>query len=127
MLSVHDWMCVHTSDIIDSKGWGYCSGPKDTKDPEEAYPHWKHDDGSLAVKCVLKTVKIDSRKVPDVNRGPMLRKLYKRTGRLIREQYGPPLVPGKLNMDAWIVNARCGGDCHKTQITVSLSIGEVAI
>jgi len=123
----HDGMCVHTSDVIDSKGWGYYSGPKDTKDPEEAYPHWKHDDGTLSVKCVPKTVHIDSRKVPDQTRGPMLRKLYRRTGRLIREKCGPPLVPGKLNMDAWIVSARCGGDCHKTQISLSLSNGEADI
>ena len=98
----HDGMCVPTSDDVGNpKSWGFYSGPKDTKDPEEAYPPWNHDDGSLAVKCVPKTVHIDSRKVPVVTRGPMLRKLYRRTGRLIREKCGPHLVPGKLNMDAW--------------------------
>jgi len=123
----HDGMCVHTSDVMDSKGWGYYGGPKDTKDPEEAYPYWKHDDGTLAIRCVPNTVHIDSRKVPDETRGPMLRKLYRRSGRLIREKCGPPPVRGKLNMDAWIVTARCGGDCHKTDITLSLGNGEADI
>ena len=36
-----------------------------------------------------------------------------RSGRLIREKCGRPLVQGKLNMDAWLVNIKCGGDCHK--------------
>ena len=36
-----------------------------------------------------------------------------RSGRLIREKCGQPLVQGKLNMDAWLVNIKCGGDCHK--------------
>ena len=36
-----------------------------------------------------------------------------RSGRLIREKCGRPLVQGKLNMDAWLVDVKCGGDCHK--------------
>ena len=91
----HDRMCVHTQDSIDTKAWGYYAGPRDTKvkrdngrsvffslfqiqDPEEAYPHWKHDDSTLSLRCVAQTVTIDSRLRPDPERAPMLRKLYRR-------------------------------------------------
>ena len=73
------------------------------------------------------TVRIDSRLVPDPSRAPMLRKLYRRTGRLIRNKCGPPLVRGKLNMDTWLVDVKCGGDCHRTDIAISLDRGRVSL
>ena len=54
----------------------------------------------------------------------MLRKLYRRSGRLIRQKCGRALVQGKLNMDAWIVHVKCGGDCHKTDISISITQGQ---
>ena len=121
----HDGMCVHSSDVAVSRKWGYYDGPKNTKNPEEAFPYWKYNDETLSVRCVSKVVNIDSRKIPDKSRGPMLRKLYRRTGPLIRERCGPPLVTSKLNMDAWIVSARCGGDCRTNNITLQLNNGKV--
>eukprot|EP00092_Neocalanus_flemingeri_P018794 GFUD01020352.1.p1 GENE.GFUD01020352.1~~GFUD01020352.1.p1 ORF type:complete len:382 (-),score=64.82 GFUD01020352.1:299-1444(-) len=123
----HDGMCVHTSNVAVSRNWGYYDGPQNTKNPEEAFPHWKYNDETLSVSCVSKVVNIDSKKIPDTSRGPMLRKLYRRAGPLLREQCGPPLLTGKLNMDAWIVLARCGGDCHRNNITLQLDNGKADI
>ena len=71
-------------------------------------------------------MRIDSKLLPDPSRAPMLRKLYRRTGRLIRSKCGPPLVKGKLNIDAWIVDIKCGGDCHRTDITITMESGNVS-
>ena len=106
---------------------GYYDGPRDTKDPEEAFPYWKNDDSTLSLRCVSQTVRIDSRLVPDPSRASMLRKLYRRTGRLIRSKCGPPLVRGKLNMDTWLVDVKCGGDCHRTDIAITLDRGRVSL
>jgi len=120
----HDRMCVHTHDNIDKKAWGYYDGPRDTKDPEEAYPYWKHNDPTLILSCVPQTVKIDARLQPDPERAPLLKRLYRRSGKLIRQKCGRPIKRGKLNMDAWIVNVKCGGDCTKTDITLSAENGQ---
>ena len=121
-------MCVHSQDTIDGQSWGYYDGPRDTKDPEEAFPHWKHDDSSLRLRCQPRQVRVDSRLVPDPARAPMLRRLYRRTGRLIRAKCGAPLVRGKLNMEAWLVDVKCGGeDCHRTDITITMLSGRVSI
>ena len=50
---------------------------------------------------------------------------YRRSGKLIRQKCGSPIKRGKLNMDAWIVNVKCGGDCSKTDITLSAQYGQV--
>lgn len=123
----HDGMCVHTSHVAVSRKWGYYDGPENTKDPEEAFPYWKYNDETLSVRCVPKTVNIDSKKIPDKSRGPMLRKLYRRAGPLLRERCGPPIATSKLNMDAWVVTARCGGDCRRSNITLQLSNGKADI
>ena len=137
----HDRMCVHTQDNIDYRNWGekhltrvrsldvtggYYDGPRDTKDPEEAFPYWKTDDSSLVLRCVAQTVRVDSRLVADPARAPMLRRLYRRTGRIIRSHCGPPLVRRKLNMEAWLVSARCGGDCDRTDIIITINSGRVS-
>ena len=80
----HDAMCVHSHDTTSYRGWGYYAGPRDTRDPEEAFPHWKHDDPSLVLRCVPRSVSVDSRREPDPARAPLLRNLYRRTGRLMR-------------------------------------------
>ena len=49
---------------------------------------------------------------------------YRRSGKLIRQKCGRPIKRGKLNMDAWIVNVKCGGDCTKTDITLSAENGQ---
>ena len=117
----HDRMCVHTQDSIDYRNWGevevvvemmmdmmsgYYDGPRDTRDPEEAFPYWKTDDATLVLRCVPVSVRIDSRLVADPARAPLLRRLYRRSGRLIRNKCGPPLVRGKLNMEAWEVEVK---------------------
>ena len=30
-------------------------------------------------------------------------------------------MQGKLNMDAWVVTVKCGGDCHLTDITMAIT------
>ena len=30
-------------------------------------------------------------------------------------------MQGKLNMDAWVVMVKCGGDCHLTDITMAIT------
>ena len=120
----HDGLCVHTSHQRVAKNWGYYDGPK-TKDPEEAFPYWKYNDQTLTVRCVPKTVHIDSKMIPDASRGPMLRKLYRSAGPVLRQRCGPPLATGKLNMDAWLVKVRCGGDCRRSNITLQLKNGQV--
>ena len=77
-------MCVHSHDTTSYRGWGYYAGPRDTRDPEEAFPHWKHDDPSLVLRCVPRSVSVDSRREPDPSRAPLLRNLYRRAGRLMR-------------------------------------------
>ena len=137
----HDRMCVHTQDSIDYRNWGevevvvemmmdmmsgYYDGPRDTRDPEEAFPYWKTDDPTLVLRCVPVSVRIDSRLVADPARAPLLRRLYRRSGRLIRNKCGPPLVRGKLNMEAWEVEVKCGGDCGRTEITITMKTGRVS-
>jgi len=123
----HDGLCVHTSHPRISRTWGYYDGPKNTKDPEEAFPYWNYDDKTLTVRCVPKTVHIDSKMIPDKSRGPMLQQLYRKAGPVLRDRCGPPLATGKLNMDAWLVKARCGGDCRRSNITLQLKNGQADI
>lgn len=123
----HDGMCVHTADSTQSRGWGYYAGPKDTRDPKEAFPHWRHDDGSLTVRCVPKSVQIDSRKIPDPDRAPLLRKIYSKTKLLLRRANGRRPVPGPINMEVWLVSARCSSDCHTTSISLTLANGQADI
>jgi len=123
----HDGMCVHSSEDTAAKGWGYYGGPHDTKDPEQAFPHWREDDATLSVRCVPKSVYLDSRKVPDPSRAPMLRRLYRKAGPLIRQANGPPPVRGSLNMEAWLVTARCAGDCRATSLRLRLASGQADI
>ena len=121
-------MCVHSQDSLEQQAWGYYDGPRDTRDPEEAFPHWKQDDSSLRLRCQSQTVRVDSRLEPDPARAPLLRRLYRRAGRLIRRECGGPLVRGKLNMEAWLVDVKCGGeDCHRTDITITMLSGRVSI
>ena len=30
-------------------------------------------------------------------------------------------MQGKLNMDAWVVTVKCGGDCHLTDISMAIT------
>ena len=39
----------------------------------------------------------------------------------MQERNGPPL--GRLNMEAWVVRVRCGGDCSRTDITLAAGAG----
>ena len=119
-------MCVHSQDSLEQQAWGYYDGPRDTRDPEEAFPHWKQDDSSLRLRCQSQTVRVDSRLEPDPARAPLLRRLYRRAGRLIRRECGGPLVRGKLNMEAWLVDVKCGGDCLRTDITITMLSGRVS-
>ena len=122
-----DGLCVHSQDSLAGQAWGYYDGPRDTKDPEEAFPHWKHEDASLTLRCQPRQVRLDSRLEADPARAPMLRRLYRRTGRLIRSVCGAPLVRGKLNMEVWRVDVRCGGEsCHRTDVTINTTAGRVS-
>lgn len=120
----HDGMCVHSGEASSARGWGYYAGPSDTRDPEEAFPHWRQDDPSLTVRCVPQTVHLDSRREPDPGRAPMLRRLYRAASPVLRAANGPPPTRGSLNMEAHLVTARCGGECRATSLRLQMAAGQ---
>jgi len=119
----HDGKCVHSSNSYVFKKWGFYDGPKDTEDPEEAYPYWKYNDPTLKVKCISKTVQVFSKRVPDPSRGPMLRSIYSTAIPVLKDSCGDPLATGKLNMEAWIIKAECAGTCGRSGIQLTMDKG----
>jgi len=115
--NTHDGMCVHGSH--ERIAWGYYDGPTNIDNPEDAYPYWKFDDDTLMVSCIKKTVSIVTEMVPDDTRGPALVQVFRRVRPLLSARCGPlPQEIDKINVDLWIVKARCKGSCGPTSISL---------
>jgi len=122
--SLHDEMCVHSATSQQLGYWSYYSGPTDSKDPVQAAPHWREDDSTLRVSCVPRTVNIDSRRINNAARAPMLLKVYKQIRDVLLRECGGQLSR-RLNIDAWTVELECGGGpCHTTSISIQVVQGK---
>ena len=79
------------------------------------------------VSCIKKTVSIVTEMVPDDTRGPALVQVFRRVRPLLSARCGPlPQEIDKINVDLWIVKARCKGSCGPTSISLKGVTGIVS-
>jgi hypothetical protein len=103
--------------------WSFYSGVQDTRSPATALPHWKQDDATLRIRCVPRTVNIDTRRIADESRAPLLLNIYKQVRPELISACGPQLSR-RLNIDVWNIQVVCGGPCQLTYITLHLVQGQ---